>query len=531
MISLARLTNRFLTRRSSQARSNLKNSLWGGVDFAVTTGSVFLLIPILLGTIGEELFGIMVIVNTMMGFSGVFSFGLGKATLKYVSDYRAKGEAVLMGEVVRTTLWLYCLTGALASGAIVATSGWLAESVFQVEPGKIEDASLGLAVGGLGFLSFLIFEVAENAFRGFESFGQPVIVRSVVRLLTLGGQIGIALAGFGLAPLVALQVVLYLMGGVYLLFRLRSDLMPELRLRPWISVLVFKEVFSYGLYTYIAGVFGIVRSNGELLLIGAVLGPSSLAIYTVSLRVLAQVHGLISRVYGFLFPYAAKLHANGETAELSRCYDQSTFQISLISSVLITPVAILTYPLLSLWLGPEMAVKAGGISQVMALRFAVFPLSVVNAYFLLGCGYVRVMSVITAVNAILSLAVTAVASYYFGLWGAAFAQMSVYVPIFVNRLVIEDRLFVTRDYLRVFVIPLIVIFPMLILYVFEVFNTSLTLTPALPAQWAAIAVGTLGFVAAFNYFLGRARDVVSRYGVSTGSDPTGPAQSAAVGTA
>jgi O-antigen/teichoic acid export membrane protein len=514
------IRDRLLAGRSAQSRSNLKNGVWGGLDFLVTTGSVFLLIPVLLATLGDELFGVLVIVNTLMGFSGLVSFGLGKATLKYVADYRAKGESQRMDEVVRTTLWVYCATGLIACVGIAAASGWLAESVFGVEPDKQADASAALAVGGVGFLSFLIFEVAESVYRGFESFRQPVIVRSVTRLLTLVGQMALALAGFGLWVLVTLQVGLLLVGGVVLLLSLRRKLMPTLRLRPGVCLATLREVFSYGFYSYISGVFGIVRMNGELLAIGAILGPANLAVYAIAVRVFSQVHALVSRVYGYLFPYVAKLCATGQTRALSRCYDKATFQISLISAGLITPAAVLAYPLLAAWLGEAMAVQAAGIAQVLALRFALFPLSVVNAYFLLGSGLVRVMSVITAVNAVLSLAVTCAAAATFGLWGAAIAQLSVLVPIFINRAVIERRLFGGMNLRRVFGVPLFTILPMLVLYASGAFDRALAFSPMHLLIGSAVGVATVGVVAACQLAAGQWRAVPS--GVSADATP-GPA--------
>lgn len=460
---IARIT-KTRAKLSNQGKANLKNSFWGSLDFMVTTGSVFLLIPVLLSTIGQELFGIMVIVNTLMGFSSMFSFGLGQATLKFVADYRARGQYDQIAEVVRTTLWVYCFTGLFAFLALFLSSNWLAQSVFQVSEAQLSEAVSAIRAGGVGFLGFLVFGVAESAYKGFEQFQRPVVVRSSVRLLTLAGQIGLALSGFGVASLVGLQVVLYIIGAGILFICLKRELIAHLSFIPWISWPTLKTVFSYGFYTYLSGLFGMLRQNGDTLLVGAILGPSALALYTIPIRLLSQVHGLLSRVYGFLFPYVSKLHANGDQQGLVRCYEQSTFQISVIGAGLITPIAVLAYPILGLWLGEEIASQAGGVMQIMALRFAIFPLSIVNAYFLMGCGKVKLMSVVTAVNAVFSLSIIATLAYHYGLWGAAFGQLSVIFPVLLNRYLIEGELMGQKCWSRIFTPPFLAVAPCLVFY-------------------------------------------------------------------
>ena len=153
-----------------QARSNAINGVWGGEDFVVSAGSVFLLIPILLNTIGQEMFGVMVIVNTIMGFSGVLSLGLGQATLKYVAEFRVKQKPALITEVIHTTFWVYCVVGLVASAIIFPLAEWMAISVFSVSSAQVVEATWAIKVGSLGFITYLLFGVGENAFRGFERF-------------------------------------------------------------------------------------------------------------------------------------------------------------------------------------------------------------------------------------------------------------------------------------------------------------------------------------------------------------------------
>ncbi len=424
-----------------QARSNTINGVWGGVDFVVSAGSVFLLIPILLNTIGQEMFGVMVIVNTIMGFSGVLSLGLGQATLKYVAEFRVKQKPALITEVIQTTFWVYCVVGLVASAIIFPLAEWMAISVFSVSSTQVVEATWAIKIGSLGFITYLLFGVGENAFRGFERFDAPVIIRSIVRLITLVAQVILALFGFGLAWLVAMQIGLMSLGTIVIMCLLKRCLVPDFSLLRGCSISMLKRVFSYGFYTSISGIFGMLRQNGDTFLVGAILGPSALALYTIPLRMLSQIHGLLSRVFGYLFPYIGKLYALGKTVQLKRHYEKATWIICIASSAMITPIGVLAHPILSIWLGEDVASATALIMQIVALRFALFPLSIVNGYFMMATGEVKIMSIVTGVNCILSLSAIGLLAYYFGIIGAAVGQLSVFIPVCINRYIIEKKLF------------------------------------------------------------------------------------------
>lgn len=464
------MKQRLFANWSLQSKTNLRNSFWGGLDFFVTTGSVFLLIPVLLKTIGQEMFGIMVIVNTIMGFTGLVSFGLGQATLKYVSEFRATGEVHLIREVIRATLVIYTGMGLLACVVGFLSAEWFAAQVFSVSPAQLTDAVLAIKLGAVGFLAFLIFGVGENAWKGFERFDVPVIVRSVARLLTLTGQVVLALSGFGLAWLVGLQVGLFLIAAFIVIYLLKRKAVPDLSFSPFCSFAIIKRVFSYGFFTYISGIFGMLRQNGDTLIVGAILGPAALALYVIPIRLLSQVHGLLARCFGFLFPYAGKLHSLDKIEELKRCYDQATLGISVLAAAMITPLGYFAYQIVDLWLGRDVAVQAGAVMQIIALRFAIFPLSIVNSYFLMATGLVKTMTVIVAINCVVSLGAITFGAYHWGLQGAALGQLSVFLPVLMNRYVIEHKLFGSSDLISVFLVPVVLLIPLIVAFNFDAPN-------------------------------------------------------------
>ena len=67
----------------------------------------FCLTPFVLHRLGDEAFGLWVLVVTVAGYYGVFDFGICSAVLRYAALKRALGEKDGINEVVATAFYFY----------------------------------------------------------------------------------------------------------------------------------------------------------------------------------------------------------------------------------------------------------------------------------------------------------------------------------------------------------------------------------------------------------------------------------------
>ena len=58
--------------------------------------------PLLVQRLGLDLYGLWMLINSIVGISGVLNFGFGDATLRFVSMYRGRGEATSIVRGIRT---------------------------------------------------------------------------------------------------------------------------------------------------------------------------------------------------------------------------------------------------------------------------------------------------------------------------------------------------------------------------------------------------------------------------------------------
>jgi O-antigen/teichoic acid export membrane protein len=415
--------------------------------------------PIFYKALGAELFGIWILVNTIMGLSGLFKFGMGQATVKYVSQYRATGDTPALVRVIRTTLTLYLGLGVVGGLLIYLLAPWFVSSAFKIGEEQREIAKLCLMAAGLGYPVVLLQDALEAVYRGYERFDLLSVVNFSFVLVSNGVRIAMVLLGVALPWIVLATVAIMLAFCLIRMLHLRHKFGAHLNFLPAKDLSDQKEVFSYGLFAWLTSVLGIIRQRGDVLIISALLGPAALPPYTIGLRLLEQTHALLAKASQFLLPAFSRLHSQGDVEGLRRQYDKATSIITVLASAMIVPIFMFSGPILTFWISEEFSATATPILQVMALRFAVYPLSIVNAYIMQGVGEVKVMAAVLSVSTVLVFGAMLLLIPVYGLMGAALAQCIIFFFLLFNRAYVAKTIFGSVSLLHEFMnfLPVIIL--------------------------------------------------------------------------
>jgi O-antigen/teichoic acid export membrane protein len=436
------------TNPVGRRRRNLVNAAAGGLLYVVGLFRLLILVPALLSWLGEESLGIFMIATTISGLTGAFSLGLAQATVKYVSEYRARGMPAAITEVVNATGMIYLLLGALVAAGLAVAAPALAVNVFRFSPAHLADGIGSLRFAGASFFMFLMINVVTSLAKGFERYDLVVPAVAGANVLALVGQIVLAARGYGVAVLVAAQAAALLIAFAVMCPVAVRQLIPGYR-PATVPLARVREILGYSIFTWMTDLFGALRNQGDVLVVGGILGPVNVTYYSVAVRALNQLHLFLGSVFGYVFPYVSTLRAERDTAGLHAAYDHYSLLVACISMCTIAPALAVGEPLLRTWLGSGYNPAMTMVFQIVAYRYAVYPLSIINGNFLMGTGQVRLLSIIVGVNAVVSLVAIAALASWFGLPGAAYGNLVACLGIAVNRAVIEQTLFGRVDVVRV----------------------------------------------------------------------------------
>src|ERR1700739_860107 len=95
----------------STATRSLMNvmSSWGGLAVNIAVG--FFLSPFILHHLGDDAFGLWVLIFSLTGYYGLFDFGIRSSLIRYVSRSQAIGDREELTRIVSTSLFSYTCVG------------------------------------------------------------------------------------------------------------------------------------------------------------------------------------------------------------------------------------------------------------------------------------------------------------------------------------------------------------------------------------------------------------------------------------
>src|SRR3954454_24497354 len=157
-------------------------------------------VPLTLGYLGGERYGIWITISTFLAFLSFTDFGIANSLSNALGKAQAEGQHHLAARYVSSAFFIFCVICAVVIAAAVIFAPTLAHTFFP----NLQSATAREEVGPALFLALLIF-----------AFNIPLLVTN--KVLAVHHQIAISnLWGIGgtVANLGAILIVIWLRGGL-----------------------------------------------------------------------------------------------------------------------------------------------------------------------------------------------------------------------------------------------------------------------------------------------------------------------------
>lgn len=411
-----------MLRASRNFRESAGNALYSIAEYIAQPLSMLVAAPFLVHKLGLSQYGIWMLVSAILGSMGILSTGFGDATVKYVSAYRGQNNLAGVERTIRATLTINALLGGLFGLLVWVVAPYAVDHIFKIEP-MFHTATLQAIRISAVILAFRSIEsVFVSTLRAFERYGPPVKLNVFLRTIVVVSAVVLAAIGRGVVAIMiatlfwsALIVVLQAIAAR----RVVGPLNPL----PTFEKEALAEVFSFGCFSWLQALAGVVFGYADRFLVAAMLGTSAVAIYVLCVQVAQPIHGLAAAAFNFMFPHISSRHEAGEIHGPRR-----VFRLALLTSVglslsLATPLVLFGKPFLTLWMGAQFAKQAYVVLAVLAVAHLILAVNIVPHYTLLALGSVRFVSIVNVLGGIASLGAVALFIPPFGLIGAAFGRL------------------------------------------------------------------------------------------------------------
>lgn len=387
----------------------------------VSFASLFLLTPFILHKLGATAYGLWVLVGSIVAYGSLLDFGLWGAVIKYVAEFRARGEHENARSLSATALSLYSILG-LAAILLSALAAAILPHLFHIPTNQQTLASQLILLMGVGVGVSLPGLMPMAILRGLQRYDIVNLVDISATLFTTGATVAVLLLGGGVLGLVAVNIC-----GIFLILVLSSffvrRIAPELRIG-WrgSSRSLIRTVITYSWPLFVKDIANRLQTKTDEITIGAFLPVAFVAPYNIARRLSETTQILTRQFMKVLLPLASELHAEDDLARLRSLYVTGTRLTLALSMAIGGTLIILARPILTVWVGLE---YAGAASLVAILTTASFiatsqwPAGAV----LQGMARHRVLAFTSMASGLTNLALSIALVRPFGLTGVALGTL------------------------------------------------------------------------------------------------------------
>ena len=407
-------------------KSNFKNALYNAIGFIFPVLVGLFTTPYIVHKLNTEVYGIYVLAISLMGLLSFLDLGFGQGIIKFVAHYEAKGDYQKINDIINTTFVINLLMGILGAFTIFSCSNFLSK-IFSVTPEYYNLSTTAFKIVSVGFLLNILSSTFSNIPKALQRYDISVKIQNTVWFLSIMSSVILLYLGYGLLEMLVFYVIFQFLGFVSY-FYYSKKLLPFIKLSPSLKKDVFREIFSYSVYTSINAITGNIVFRLDKMIIAYFLGTSAVTYYQIPFMLSQMANGFISSAIQFLMPAVSYLNSLGNKEKLKDMYIKYTRYTFAISLIIFAGLVLLGKPFLIMWIGNEIAEKSYPLLIVISTVFFFVSISNVGYYFYNGLGKSKINMISSFVGSFSYLFVAFLLIPKFGLIGSAIAFCFILVP-------------------------------------------------------------------------------------------------------
>ena len=412
-------------------RKLLSGSVLRTISFLVAAIVSFLMMPFVVRSLGDRMYGFWALVGTFLGYYGLLDFGLSSAVSRHIAGSIGVGDKEECNRIFNTAFFLYLGLGIIIL-LITVVLACSASLICKTQ----EDASLFWKV-----MLILGVNIAINfpikALRGILTAQLRFDIMSLLELGTLGVRsiliILFLLSGYGILAM-AWVTFLSTLPEIGLIVYFSKKNLPSLRIgRNYVTRGASKTLFSYSIFAFIAQVADHLRFNIDAFVIAGFIGLSAVTHYNVASQLTRYFISLMISVVGIFQPLFSQQHGAGDHEGMKKTFLFASKLSVYIASFVSFGLIAWGRPFIERWMGKEyLDAYPCLVILILGSTFALWQLPSVNLLY--GTSKHRFYALFNSVEGVCNLLLSLLLVGRFGIVGVA---MGTFIPMAIIKLVIQ----------------------------------------------------------------------------------------------
>ncbi len=459
----------------------------------VLIGTTYFLLPFTIKQLGNDNYGIWLLINSFTGYLALLSLGVPMASVRFITHFAAQSDHKNMNQTIATCAQLYLVFGLVAFLSGVGL--WFVFDKMYSFPANLQNGvklSYFVVVWTVS-ISF-IARLPQGVLSSFHNFVNINIVLISGVLTKFGLTIAVLTWKPSLLLLAFAQLVPLILESCALWVVVKRKF-PHVQ--PRIGVLdspQMRQIFSFSVYVLILNIGIQLAFQTDSLVIGKMLGVGQIPFYSVPNTVMLYAIEFVIGISAVVMPMATQLESEGKQEELRKLvfkFSKLTLTLTMLGCLLLIAFGP---AFIGVWISEDFGSTSGGLLQILAISGLIFlPARGVAMPILMGIGKPKQATIAFLVTGVLNVIVSIILAGYLGLQGVALGTaipnilFGICLIIFCAR---EVRFSLRSYFSQVFFKPLVAAIPLLAFFLW--WNTRFQPNSYLELFLAAL-VSTVAF--------------------------------------
>lgn len=390
-------------------------SSWFALGLNIVVG--IFLSPYILHHLGDEAFGLWVLIFAITGYYGLFDLGIRSSIVRYVAKHSAKGENEELSRLINTAFFTYSAIGAVAI-LVTITVSYYAGAIFRIPGNSVALARwLLLMVGSAVALGFPL-GIFGGILEGLQRF-YVLNFNSMISTLVRASLIVIALRhGRGLLTVALITVSLPLVTAMVN----ATVVLRILPLRFGLSYLnreSLKRIASYSGTTFVIIVASRLRFKTDAMVIGTFVSSAAITYFTIGSRLVDYAGEVVSSLAQIFVPMSSQSDATGDLVGLRRIFVAGNRACAFIIFPMAAILIILGKSVIEAWVGARYIATSYPVMLVLIIPSTLMLAQSASGRVLFGMAKHKSLAVVTMMEGCANLLLSIVLVRRFGILGDA----------------------------------------------------------------------------------------------------------------
>jgi O-antigen/teichoic acid export membrane protein len=399
-------------KRSSQI---IKNVLMNWAAFAATIGIGFVMSPFLVRHLGDSIYGVWILVGSLVGYLGLLDFGITSSTVKYIAEYRALKDQTAINRLVTTSLAIYSVIGVVTL-AVSTIAAVFFNKIFDT-PLSFSTAAAVVLITGCNLALSFPASVFVGLIRGYQRYDIDSTITVITLIIRSSLIVLLILKGYGILTLAAVTFAFDMFRLIYLIrwaYKLNSHI--EIK-REHYDYAQMRKLFGYSIFAFLMIIGKKLIFYTDAIVIGIFMPLAAVTLYSVANRLVTYLLQ-VSETLGVLTPTASDMGARNDQRAIKEMLVISTKYMLLIALPVAAVFLILGESFITLWMGQEYAGSAV-ILSILTVSVLAHLLEMPAHTMLLGLGKHRIVAWFTLAQSVINLGLSLALVKPYGLKGVA----------------------------------------------------------------------------------------------------------------